>query len=109
MAIVIVGAIATIVGLIGGAVFLVPIGMIGYIGYQAVLMAPTEVLARQDALTLKRLLAGSRVRSVLLSGQAGRRQRQENLAAIEAGEGNLEGEEPPERADRFFRVPKILD
>ena len=37
-------------------------------GYQAVLMAPTEVLARQHVLTLKRLLATSQVRCGQLTG-----------------------------------------
>ena len=37
-------------------------------GYQAVLMAPTEVLARQHALTLDRLLAASQVRRAQLTG-----------------------------------------
>ncbi|MGD8450199.1 MAG: ATP-dependent DNA helicase RecG [Phycisphaerae bacterium] len=56
---------------------------------QAAIMAPTEILAQQHYANIARYLAGSRVRSVLLSGQAGRRQRQENLAAIEAGELDL--------------------
>lgn len=37
-------------------------------GHQAALMAPTEVLARQHALTLRRLLTGSQVRLTLLTG-----------------------------------------
>ena len=37
-------------------------------GHQAVLMAPTEILARQHALTLRRLLAGSQVRRAELTG-----------------------------------------
>ena len=37
-------------------------------GYQAVLMAPTEVLARQHVLTLDKLLASSRVRRAQLTG-----------------------------------------
>ena len=37
-------------------------------GSQAVMMAPTEILARQHALTLKRMLAASEVRLVELVG-----------------------------------------
>ncbi len=58
-------------------------------GHQAVLMAPTEVLARQHAATLERLLAGSQVRRALLVGgiSAGDRQRLEIQVA--AGEIDL--------------------
>src|SRR5690606_9611558 len=38
-------------------------------GYQAVLMAPTELLARQHLATLERRLTNSRVRLRLLTGQ----------------------------------------
>ncbi|MEN6557742.1 MAG: ATP-dependent DNA helicase RecG [Thermoguttaceae bacterium] len=58
-------------------------------GYQAVLMAPTEVLARQHAQTLDRMLAASQVRRVLLTGGLPAAQREEVLRQIAAGEANL--------------------
>jgi ATP-dependent DNA helicase RecG len=57
--------------------------------HQAALMAPTEVLARQHAQTLDRLLAGSRVRRQLLTGSLGGREKRETLAALAAGEIDL--------------------
>lgn len=58
-------------------------------GFQAALMAPTEVLARQHALTLQRSLSSSRVRVALLTGGMPRAQRAETLAAIAQGEADL--------------------
>ena len=58
-------------------------------GYQSVLMAPTEVLARQHFQTLSRLLEKSRVRCALLTGAQTGRQREELLAQIESGEVDL--------------------
>ena len=55
-------------------------------GCQAVLMAPTEVLARQHVLTLDRLLARSQVRRAELTGGQGAKQRRTILAQIAAGE-----------------------
>jgi ATP-dependent DNA helicase RecG len=57
--------------------------------HQAILMAPTEVLARQHHHTLERYLAHSRVRRFLLTGALTRRERRSALKAIEAGEIDL--------------------
>lgn len=57
--------------------------------HQAVLMAPTEVLARQHHHTLERYLAHSRVRRLLLTGGLTAKQRRDALAAIRAGEVDL--------------------
>jgi ATP-dependent DNA helicase RecG len=54
--------------------------------HQAILMAPTEVLARQHWLTLEGYLAHSRVRRLLLTGGLTAKGRREALAAIKAGE-----------------------
>jgi ATP-dependent DNA helicase RecG len=55
-------------------------------GHQAVLMAPTEVLARQHALTLDRLLAASQVRRASLTGGLAPAKRTALLVQIAAGE-----------------------
>jgi ATP-dependent DNA helicase RecG len=55
-------------------------------GYQAALMAPTEILARQHAETLAELLRASRVRHVLLVGGLTPKQREAALAKVAAGE-----------------------
>jgi ATP-dependent DNA helicase RecG len=57
--------------------------------YQAALMAPTEVLARQHARTLDRYLEHSRVRRLLLTGALSGRERRDSLAALEAGDIDL--------------------
>jgi ATP-dependent DNA helicase RecG len=57
--------------------------------HQAVLMAPTEVLARQHQRTLDRYLAHSRVRRLLLTSALTPRQRREALADIREGRVDL--------------------
>jgi ATP-dependent DNA helicase RecG len=57
--------------------------------HQAVLMAPTEVLARQHARTLDAYLAHSRVRRLLLTGSLTQRERREALAALKGGDIDL--------------------
>ena len=58
-------------------------------GYQAVLMAPTEVLARQHSLTLDKLLAAGHVRRAQLTGGLTPSQRAVMLQLIAAGEVDL--------------------
>jgi ATP-dependent DNA helicase RecG len=58
-------------------------------GFQAALMAPTEILARQHAETLAELLRASRVRYSLLVGGMTAKQRETALADIAAGNIDL--------------------
>ncbi len=58
-------------------------------GYQAVMMAPTEVLARQHSLTLDKLLAESRVHRAQLTGGLPGGQRAALLQQIAAGEMDI--------------------
>lgn len=58
-------------------------------GQQAVLMAPTEILARQHALTLGNVLAASSVRWLLLTGGQTPNQRRDALARIAGCEVDL--------------------
>ena len=57
--------------------------------WQAVLMAPTEILARQHARTLKNLLEASRVRYALLTGGLSQGERREILANLAEGRLDL--------------------
>lgn len=57
--------------------------------YQAILMAPTEVLAQQHWQTFETYLAQSRVRRLLLTGALTRGQRRQALQQIGAGEVDL--------------------
>ncbi|TWT53555.1 ATP-dependent DNA helicase RecG [Rubripirellula amarantea] len=57
--------------------------------HQAVLMAPTEVLARQHFQTLSETLAESRVQIGLLCGSLSAAERRETVAATASGEINL--------------------
>ena len=58
-------------------------------GYQAALMAPTELLASQHGAIVDRLLQHSRVRRALLTGSLTPAQRRKTLAAIQDGEAQL--------------------
>ena len=58
-------------------------------GYQAALMAPTEILARQHAATLQRDLRESRVRIRVLTGSLTAAQRREVRDQLAAGEADL--------------------
>ena len=58
-------------------------------GHQAVLMAPTEILARQHALTIRRFLTGSQVRRAELTGGMPPKQRAAVLEEIAAGRIDL--------------------
>lgn len=54
-------------------------------GYQAILMAPTEVLARQHQRTFRRLLEGAKISPTLFVGGLSSKQRQEILTQIADG------------------------
>ena len=58
-------------------------------GYQALLMAPTEILAEQHYHTICRLLEGSGIRVVQLVGGQNSRLRQEILQQIADGEAHI--------------------
>ena len=58
-------------------------------GHQAVIMAPTELLANQHRNTVDSLLAESRVERRLLTGSLTEAQRRQTLAEIESGTANL--------------------
>jgi ATP-dependent DNA helicase RecG len=58
-------------------------------GRQAVLMAPTEILARQHADTLAGLLEASRVKFAVLAGGTSKSERERLLAEIASGEINV--------------------
>ena len=58
-------------------------------GYQAALMAPTEILAVQHAETLSKLLAPFNIRVALLTGGLRAAEKRATLAAIAAGEADL--------------------
>ena len=58
-------------------------------GYQAALMAPTEILAVQHAETLARMLAPFNIRVALLTGGMRAAEKRATLAAVAAGEADL--------------------
>ena len=58
-------------------------------GYQAVIMAPTELLANQHWNTIDSLLAESRVERRLLTGSLTESQRRQTLAEIQSGAAHL--------------------
>ncbi|MHC5034065.1 MAG: ATP-dependent DNA helicase RecG [Planctomycetota bacterium] len=58
-------------------------------GYQAALMAPTEILAEQHFLTLGSLLEKARIRTALLTSAASSQERRRNLDLLAGGELDL--------------------
>lgn len=58
-------------------------------GYQAALMAPTEILAAQHAEKLSRVFAGTHVHVALLTGALTVKQHQSLIAAMKRGDVNL--------------------
>ena len=55
-------------------------------GYQACMMAPTEILARQHFATIVKMLGKTSVRVGVLTGTTKTKERRQTLAALEAGE-----------------------
>ena len=58
-------------------------------GYQACMMAPTEILARQHFATICRMLDGMPVRVAILTGASKTRERREALNGIASGEVDI--------------------
>ena len=58
-------------------------------GYQAVLMAPTEILAEQHYIVLQEMLSGVGIRPYLLTGSIKGSMRDEVIAQIRSGEARL--------------------
>ena len=58
-------------------------------GYQAALMAPTEILAEQHVRSLRKLLADVPVRVQLLTGRMSGAERREALEALAGGKGHI--------------------
>ncbi|MFQ5956998.1 MAG: ATP-dependent DNA helicase RecG, partial [Candidatus Brocadiales bacterium] len=58
-------------------------------GFQAALMAPTEVLAQQHRWIVDQYLSGSKVRTMLLVGARSSKERKEGLEKIKNGEVDL--------------------
>ena len=58
-------------------------------GYQAAMMAPTEILAEQHYINLRRWLEGLGVEAILLTGRIKGKERDELYEAIQKGEAQL--------------------
>ena len=58
-------------------------------GFQVAFMAPTEILAEQHYITIRKLLESSRFRIALLTGATPARQRREAQAELAAGSLHL--------------------
>jgi ATP-dependent DNA helicase RecG len=58
-------------------------------GFQVAFMAPTEILAEQHFINIRRLLEASRFRIALLTGTTGSRQRRETQAELAGGSIHL--------------------
>ena len=58
-------------------------------GYQACMMAPTEILARQHFSTICRMLDGMEVKVAILTGASKTRERRETLEGIASGEVDI--------------------
>src|SRR5258708_2056879 len=58
-------------------------------GFQAALMAPTEILAQQHAIVLQRMLEGTGIRVDLATGSQKSKEKSAVLASIQAGETQI--------------------